>query len=52
MALRISVATYNDDSWYPIHRMPATVLEILQEDGVYPTCMSVKIIGKKYHRII
>src|SRR5665647_806989 len=32
----ISVATYNDDSWYPIHRMPTTVLEILQEDGVYP----------------
>jgi len=32
----ISVATYNDDSWYPILRMPATVLEILQEDGVYP----------------
>src|ERR1035437_2882135 len=31
----IAVATYNDDSWYPIHRMPATVLEILQEDGVY-----------------
>ena len=32
----ISVATFNDDKWYPIHRMPATVLEILQEDGVYP----------------
>jgi exo-1,4-beta-D-glucosaminidase len=32
----ISIATYNDESWYPIHRMPATVLEILQEDGVYP----------------
>jgi exo-1,4-beta-D-glucosaminidase len=32
----ISVATYNDERWYPIHRMPATVLEILQEDGVYP----------------
>jgi exo-1,4-beta-D-glucosaminidase len=32
----ISVATYKDDRWYPIHRMPATVLEILQEDGVYP----------------
>jgi exo-1,4-beta-D-glucosaminidase len=31
----ISVATYKDDRWYPIHRMPATVLEILQEDGVY-----------------
>ena len=31
----ISVAAYKDDRWYPIHRMPATVLEILQEDGVY-----------------
>ncbi len=31
----ISVATYKDDRWYPIHRMPATVLEILVEDGVY-----------------
>jgi exo-1,4-beta-D-glucosaminidase len=31
----ISVSTYNDDHWYPIHRMPATVLEILQEDGIY-----------------
>ena len=32
----ISVTAYKDDRWYPIHRMPATVLEILQEDGVYP----------------
>ena len=32
----ISVASYNDERWYPIHRMPATVLQILQEDGVYP----------------
>src|SRR5450759_90880 len=32
----ISVAGYNDERWYPIHRMPATVLQILQEDGVYP----------------
>jgi exo-1,4-beta-D-glucosaminidase len=32
----ISVATFKDDKWYPIHRIPATVLEILQEDGVYP----------------
>ncbi len=31
----ISVAGYNDSKWHPIHRMPATVLEILQEDGVY-----------------
>jgi exo-1,4-beta-D-glucosaminidase len=32
----ISVASYRDSRWHPIHRMPATVLEILQEDGVYP----------------
>jgi exo-1,4-beta-D-glucosaminidase len=31
----ISVSSYNDDCWYPIYRMPATVLEILQEDSVY-----------------
>jgi hypothetical protein len=33
---KISVAGYKDARWHPIHRMPATVLEILQEDGVYP----------------
>jgi exo-1,4-beta-D-glucosaminidase len=32
----ISAAGYGDARWHPIHRMPATVLEILQEDGVYP----------------
>ncbi|MFZ0961414.1 MAG: glycoside hydrolase [Terriglobia bacterium] len=32
----VSVAGYEDAGWHPIHRMPATVLEILQEDGVYP----------------
>lgn len=32
----ISAAGYRDSRWHPIHRMPATVLEILQEDGVYP----------------
>jgi exo-1,4-beta-D-glucosaminidase len=31
----ISVASYRDSRWHPIHRMPATVLEILEEDGVY-----------------
>jgi exo-1,4-beta-D-glucosaminidase len=31
----ISVAGYRDSRWHPIHRMPATVLEILEEDGVY-----------------
>jgi len=32
----ISRPDYQDQAWHPIHRMPATVLEILQEDGVYP----------------
>jgi len=32
----ISKSDYQDQAWRPIHRMPATVLEILQEDGVYP----------------
>jgi len=31
----ISIASYKDARWHPIQRMPATVLEILQEDGVY-----------------
>jgi exo-1,4-beta-D-glucosaminidase len=31
----ISAAGFSDFGWYPIHRMPATVLQILQEDGVY-----------------
>lgn len=32
----ISQPAYATSQWHPIHRMPATVLEILQEDGVYP----------------
>ena len=32
----ISQADFQDANWYAIHRMPATVFEILQEDGVYP----------------
>ena len=31
----ISSLSYSVEGWRPIHRMPATVLEILQEDGVY-----------------
>ena len=31
----VSKSDYQDQGWHPIHRMPATVLEILQEDGVY-----------------
>jgi exo-1,4-beta-D-glucosaminidase len=31
----ISIASFKDARWHSIHRMPATVLEILQEDGVY-----------------
>jgi exo-1,4-beta-D-glucosaminidase len=32
----ISLPDYQDASWHAIRRMPATVLEILEEDGVYP----------------
>ncbi|MGO8719800.1 MAG: glycosyl hydrolase 2 galactose-binding domain-containing protein [Acidobacteriaceae bacterium] len=32
----ISRSSYVARKWYPIHRMPATVLEILREDNVYP----------------
>lgn len=32
----VSKSNYQDDRWHPVHRMPATVLESLEEDGVYP----------------
>jgi exo-1,4-beta-D-glucosaminidase len=32
----VSATDYQDTNWHPIHRMPATVLQILQEDDVYP----------------
>jgi exo-1,4-beta-D-glucosaminidase len=32
----VSLPTYNDSAWYGIRRMPATVLEILRENNVYP----------------
>ena len=32
----ISLLSYHPSAWHPVHRMPATVLEILEEDGVYP----------------
>jgi exo-1,4-beta-D-glucosaminidase len=32
----ISLPDYRAAAWHPVHRMPATVLEVLEEDGVYP----------------
>ncbi len=32
----ISTTTYDAAAWHPVRRMPATVLETLQDDGVYP----------------
>jgi exo-1,4-beta-D-glucosaminidase len=32
----VSLSDFKDTGWYTIRRMPATVLEILEEDGVYP----------------
>jgi len=31
----VSQTNFDEAAWHPIHKMPATVLEILQEDGVY-----------------
>lgn len=31
----VSTRDYQGQGWHPIHRMPATVLEILQEDGIF-----------------
>ena len=33
---RISQRDYSTKGWYPVRQVPATVLEILEEDGVYP----------------
>jgi exo-1,4-beta-D-glucosaminidase len=33
---RISQGGYSTKGWYPVRHVPATVLEILEEDGVYP----------------
>nr|WP_201274521.1 sugar-binding domain-containing protein [Mycolicibacterium sp. CH28] len=32
----ISAAGYDDTTWHPVRRMPATVLQTLEDDGVYP----------------
>ncbi len=32
----LSLPGYQDTGWHPIRRMPATVLQTLQEDGVFP----------------
>jgi hypothetical protein len=32
----VSQPAYDARKWHPIHEMPATVLEILEQDGVYP----------------
>ena len=32
----LSAGNYDDSAWYRIRRMPATVLEVLRDNGVYP----------------
>lgn len=32
----LSTPQFDDAAWYPVRRMPATVLQVLQDDGVYP----------------
>jgi exo-1,4-beta-D-glucosaminidase len=43
----ISVAGYKDAGWHAIRRMPATVLEVLQEDGVYSDVYVGKNLAEK-----
>ena len=31
----VSRGDFDDSKWYPIRRMPATVLQVLEENGVY-----------------
>jgi exo-1,4-beta-D-glucosaminidase len=33
--LHVSQPTFDDSAWYPIHHMPSTVLQALQDAGVY-----------------
>ncbi len=32
----VSASGYDDSDWHPVRRMPTTVLQTLQDDGVYP----------------
>ena len=32
----LSTPGFDDAAWHPVRRMPATVLQILEDDGVYP----------------
>jgi exo-1,4-beta-D-glucosaminidase len=41
----VSEPGFADSLWHPVRRMPATVLEILREDGVYPDLY----VGKNLH---
>ena len=43
----ISLPDYQDTGWYAIHRMPATVLETLEEDGVYPNLYCRKELARE-----
>jgi exo-1,4-beta-D-glucosaminidase len=43
----VSTARYDASAWYLIRRMPATVLQILQEDGVYPDLYFGKNLREK-----
>jgi len=43
----ISTTGYNIAGWYSINRMPATVLQILQDDGIYPDLYFGKNLREK-----
>lgn len=46
----ISKISYDDSKWHKIVSMPATVLQILQEDGTYPNLYFAKNLTEKVPR--
>jgi exo-1,4-beta-D-glucosaminidase len=43
----VSTAGYDDAGWHPVRQMPATVLQILQDDGIYPDLYFGKNLREK-----
>jgi len=44
----ISLPHYNDSAWYKVRRMPATVLEVLRENNLYPNLY----VGKNLVKLV
>ena len=49
----ISLPDYDATTWHAVARMPATVLEILEEDGTYPNLYEgMNLLGRRlWHQL-